>query len=434
VTSVRPQVLYIVHRVPYPPNRGDRIRSFHILDFLSKHADVHLATLADEPVSDSTMQELRKRCKQVAAERLSKARWLRGASSLACGRSATEGLFWSPRLQRTIRNWARATQFDAALVFCSSVFPYMSIPELDDVRTIVDLVDVDSQKWFDYASRARGLKRHLFRLEGNRTRQLEIKACQRASSMMLVSEAEAELFRRVCPNDHTFSVPNGVDVAYFQCSEGNGRPGHCVFVGALDYRANVDGICWFCREVWPQVRTAYPTATLAIVGRNPVRAVLDLQTVAGVEVFASVADVRPFLAQASVVVAPLRIARGIQNKVLEAMASGRAVIASREALEGIDVRTGEHVIQAESPAQWSSNLVRLFNESRERKQLGHAGRDFVAKRHNWANCLSPIAGLLALESKSTGEFHRQTPDFPFDHSGRCTCNRGAAAKHSLSLH
>ena len=117
----RPQILYIVHRVPYPPNRGDRIRSFHILDFLSKRADVHLATLADEPVSSETMQALHMRCKQVAIERLSKARWLRGASSVLRGRSTTEGLFWSPRLHRIIRQWANEPHYDGAFLYCSSV-------------------------------------------------------------------------------------------------------------------------------------------------------------------------------------------------------------------------------------------------------------------------------------------------------------------------
>jgi sugar transferase (PEP-CTERM/EpsH1 system associated) len=431
----RPQILYIVHRVPYPPDRGDRIRSFHILEFLSKRADIHLATLADESVSSDTMQALHSRCKRVAVERLSKARWLRGATSLMRGRSTTEGLFWSPRLHRIIRKWAYETHFDMAFLYCSSVLQYLSVHDLRDVPAIVDLVDVDSQKWFDYAAMAPGLKSQLFRLEGNRTRRLETEVSQRASSIVLVSEAEAALFRRICPNDHTCSVPNGVNIDYFQCSDGDGRPGHCVFVGALDYRANIDGICRFCGEVWPQVRAAYPTATLAIVGRNPVRAVVDLQAVAGVEVFASVADVRPYLAEASVVVVPLRIARGIQNKVLEGMAAGRAVIASREALEGIDVRSGENVIQADSPAQWSSNIVRLFNEPRERTQIAQAGRAFVANRHDWTNCLSPIASLLASVSKLTDLAKPLITEFTVDHCGQRTrsCRSGAAMEHSQSL-
>jgi polysaccharide biosynthesis protein PslH len=390
----RPQILYVVHRVPYPPNRGDRIRSYHILDYLSKRADVHLATLADEPISNETMHALRSRCKSVAIERLGKTRWLNGAKSLARGRSATEGLFWSRRLQRTIRDWAGQIRFDAAVLYCSSVFQYLSVPQLEDLPAIVDLVDVDSQKWFDYAARARGLKRFLFRLEGGRTRRLEEEVCRRASSVVLVSEVEAELFRRNCPNDHTYGVPNGVDLEYYQPLEGEGRPGRCVFVGALDYRANVDGLCWFCREVWPRIRQMSPDATLAIVGRNPVSAVTNLQNIAGVEVFPSVPDVRPYLAEASVVVVPLRIARGIQNKVLEAMASGRPVVASREAIEGLNIIPDRDATIVESRRLWTDKLLRLLGDAGKRRCLSQSGRSFVKQHHDWNNCLAPYDQFL----------------------------------------
>jgi sugar transferase (PEP-CTERM/EpsH1 system associated) len=267
---------------------------------------------------------------------------------------------------------------------------YLATPALRSVPAIVDLVDVDSQKWFDYAASARGLKRWLFRVEGNRTRRLEKAGCQRASSVFLVSEAEAELFRKVCPNDHTYGMPNGVDFNYFRTADGHGRPGRCVFVGALDYRANIDGICWFCREVWPHVRAQIPIATLAIVGRNPTADVRQLNSIPGVEVFASVPDVRPYLADASLVVAPLRIARGVQNKVLEAMAAGRAVVASHEALEGINARGGEHVIDAASPRGWSDEIERLLTDAATRQRLAQAGRRFVVDNHAWEACLAPL--------------------------------------------
>jgi sugar transferase (PEP-CTERM/EpsH1 system associated) len=394
VTKKRPNILYLVHRVPYPPNRGDRIRSFHILKLLAKRADVHLATLADEPLSSETMHALRMRCRQVAIENLGKTRWLRGAVSLARGRSATEGLFRSRRLYHTVRNWANQTKFDAVVLYCSSMLQYLGIPALRAVPSIIDFVDVDSQKWFDYAARARGLKRPLFRLEGVRTRQLEAAACRRASFVALTSDAEAALFRRVCPNDHTYGIVNGVDLEYFRFRECEGRRGRCIFVGALDYWPNVDGLHWFCREIWPHVRSKHPGATFAIVGRNPCAQINRLKSADGVEVFPSVADVRPYLAEASIAVAPLRVARGIQNKVLEAMASGRAMIASREALEGLSVVAGEHVIEANSPQQWTAEILRLFDEDHERARLARAGRAFTVEHHNWENCLEPFDRLL----------------------------------------
>jgi sugar transferase (PEP-CTERM/EpsH1 system associated) len=390
----RPDILYLVHRVPYPPNRGDRIRSFHLLEFLAQRANIHLATLADEPVPEETTKALNERCRSVAIQSLGRSRWLHGAASLATGVSATEGLFWNRDLFRTVRNWSRETNFDAAVVVCSSMVQYLSIPELRDVPAIVDLIDVDSQKWFDYAAKTRSPKRWLYLLEGGRLRRLERRSGCRASAVVLVSEAEAELYRTIYPNSHTYGVPNGVDLEYFHPLPGEGRPGRCVFVGALDYRANIDGICWFCREVWPQIRAARPDATLAVVGRNPSAEVRQLSHLGGVEVFGSVPDVRPYLADASVAIAPLRIARGIQNKVLEAMASCRAVIASPEALEGLSVAPEQHVLCAASPGQWVEMLTRLMASGELRSQLQQSARAFVATNHSWQACLAPVGALL----------------------------------------
>src|SRR5262245_4186059 len=260
----RKQLLMLVHRVPYPPNRGDRIRSYHLLRHLASEYDVHLATLCDEPVSADTVEALESVCRRAAiAPVMGPARWVRAAWSLATGRTATEGLFRSSRLADVVRSWARQTQFDAALVFCSSMLQYLNCDELASVRAVVDLVDVDSQKWFDYAERAAGPKRWLFCLEGRRLRKLEQRALDRASAVTLVSEAEAELFRRVFPNDKTVAVPNGVDLDYFRPENDGPQPWkplptadrtNLVFVGALDYRANIDGITWFASEVWPLLR------------------------------------------------------------------------------------------------------------------------------------------------------------------------------------
>jgi sugar transferase (PEP-CTERM/EpsH1 system associated) len=403
-----PDILYLVHRVPFPPNRGDRIRSFHLLDFLSQRANIHLATLADEPVPAATVDALRQRCRAVEISPLGKTRWLSGATSLAGGRSATEGLFHSTRLRNTVRQWGREIRFDAAVVFCSSMLQYLDAPELREVPALVDLVDVDSQKWLDYADSAWGLSRRLFQWEGRRLRQLERKACQRAAAIMLVSESEADLFRSVCPNDSTHGVINGVDLDYFQPATAKGRPNRCVFVGALDYRANVDGVCWFAQQVWPRIVERCAQATFAIVGRNPVAEVRRLERVPGVEVVGSVADVRPHLADASLAIAPLRIARGIQNKVLEAMACSRAVIASPEALEGLQVQPGVHVACAETPDQWAELALALFADDQRRERLAEQGRSYVLRNHQWAKCLEPVEALLSKCMAASGSCRRAT--------------------------
>jgi glycosyltransferase involved in cell wall biosynthesis len=182
-----------------------------------------------------------------------------------------------------------------------------------------------------------------------------------------------------------------------------GETGHidplsCVFVGALYYRANIDGVTWFCREVWPQLCSRFPGAKFVLVGRRPVASVRRLARDPSVEIAGDVLDVRSYLRNASVVAVPLRIARGIQNKVLEALAVGKAVIASPQALEGLEVVAGQHVCQASTAEEWLNGISRLFRDDAERRRLGAAGRLFVLNHHQWDQCLQPFAELLGLSS------------------------------------
>ena len=407
----RPKLLYLVHRVPFPPNRGDRIRSYHLLRRLAERCDVWLATLADEPVPAETRRELARRCADVAIEPVGQTRWLRAAASLATGRSATEGLFASPRLRHTVRRWAAEHTFDAALVFCSSMVQYLDCPGLAAVPAVIDLVDVDSQKWLDYADKSSGLKRWLFQLEGCRLRRLERSLPDCAAAITLVSQAEADLFRGVCPNDRTIALANGVDLDYFRPA--NTGPGtwqslpaqdrsNLVFVGALDYRANVDAACWFVRHVWPLIRQRLPNLTLALVGRNPAAAVERLAAEPGIRVISNVPDVRPYLAAADLAIAPLRIARGIQNKVLEAMAMGKPVIASPAALEGLDAQPDRHLVVADQPEQWTSAIEALLHDEERAFSLGMSARRFVLRHHAWEATFAPLDGLLFPDRPTRG--------------------------------
>ncbi|MCE9552263.1 MAG: TIGR03087 family PEP-CTERM/XrtA system glycosyltransferase [Planctomycetes bacterium] len=400
-----PRILYLVHRVPYPPNRGDRIRSFHLLKFLSTLGKVDLATLADEPLSDGDRQTLAESCNRVAIFPLAGiTRWLRAAAALASGNSATEGLFRSTPLHKTVKQWSREVQYDAVVVFCSSMAPYAMLPELKSARLLVDLVDVDSQKWLDYASTATFPRNRLYALEARRVRQLECQIVERADSVILTSPQEVETLQKFKPNDKTRSVTNGVDLDYFAPDVVTAAtPGAlCVFVGVLDYRANIDGLQWFCSEVWPEVRRRIPDATLQIIGRRPTPQVLRLAQIDGVQVIGEVSDVRPYALGAEISIAPLRVARGIQNKVLEAMAMGRPVVATPQALEGLNLVPGEHAIAAGSVEDWVTALERLHRDATERRRLGDAARALVIQRHAWESCLAPIDALLGLTPLSCG--------------------------------
>jgi polysaccharide biosynthesis protein PslH len=391
------KLLLLTHRVPYPPNRGDRIRAYHLLKFLSTRHEVSLACLADELFDSTTESELRRLTERLAIIPQSAAgKWFQAALAFTRGRTATSGLFASARLTKTIRQWTAKEKFDAVIAYCSSMAPYAFLPELSGTPKLVDLVDADSQKWLDYANQAQAVKRVLYGIEGRRLRAFENRLTQESSAIALVSEAEAELFRTICPNDRTHAILNGVDLEYFQSEESSEqiRPFSCVFVGALDYGANIDALEWFCSAVWPEVKRLEPQASLELVGRCPTRSIQKLVELPGVSIAANVPDVRPYLRRASLAIAPLRIARGIQNKVLEAMSMGKAVVATAGAAAGLNFEAGVHFVQADTPQEWIAALQRLWASESERSRLGRAGRKYVETYHSWDSTLEPWESLL----------------------------------------
>jgi polysaccharide biosynthesis protein PslH len=392
--SRRPTVLLLTHRTPYPPDKGDRIRTFNVLRFLSAHADVHLACLADEPVGAEQYEGMSRFATRVGVVPVGSSRWVHALTSLATGGTASQGAFRSSQMTELLRSWVQATRYDACLVSASSLVDYLDLPELRSTPAVVDLIDLDSQKWLDYAA-AGGLKAWLYRLEGNRLRQVEKQLAPRFRAAVVVSEVEADLYRQFGPADLIHVIPNGVDLDYFAPQPAPQTLG-CVFVGALDYKPNVLGASWFCREVWPELARRHPEARCQLVGRKPTASVLALATLSGVEVVGQVPDVRPYLASASVVIAPLQIARGIQNKVLEALSMAKAVVASPQAFAGIAAKAGEHLAEANNVRSWVEEIDRLWKSPAERARLGNAGREFVLANHCWQTCLEPLAGLLGI--------------------------------------
>ena len=387
-------MLFLTHRVPYPPDKGDRIRSFHILRYLSERTTVHLATLADEPVPATTLAALQRFCPRVAVVPLGGAgRWGRALGALVLGRTITEGAFNVPAFRQVIRAWTRDTAYHSVLVSASSLVPYLRMPELQEVRAIVDLVDVDSQKWLDYASVSRGPRTWLYRTEARRLRLLEQQLPTWAHAVTLVSEAETQIYREFCAPGPVHTISNGVDLDYFQPCPVENEQG-CVFVGALDYRPNVDGICWFCNEIWPEIHRQRPSLVLRLVGRNPVPAVSRLAEIPGVEVVGQVPDVRPYVNQAAVAIAPLRIARGVQNKVLESLAMGKATAVSLPSLAGLQAQPNKHLLLATSHAEWIESVLRLLDDPALRSRLGRLGRQYVEENHRWDRCLEQFGHLI----------------------------------------
>jgi sugar transferase (PEP-CTERM/EpsH1 system associated) len=395
---MRPTILYLAHRLPYPPDKGDRLRTYHILRFLSQAAGIHLASLADEPFGVDSRARLSSVCERVEIVSLEKLlRPLRAAGSFFLGRTVSEGAFASSRLRSLIREWAGTTRYHGVVASASSLAPYLQLPELRGVPLFVDMMDVDSRKWFDFAGSKFGPRAVLFRAEGRRLRRLEQQLGTLCKAVVVVSQGEADIYRQNGGRG-VHVVPNGVDLNYFLPQGDLLTEPRCIFVGALNYQPNIQGIRWFCREVWPNVVRQRPNARLSIVGRRPSPEVRELGSLPGVDVIGQVPDVRPYLARARVAVAPLQIAPGIQNKVLEGLAMGKAVVASPASALGLAVEPGIELLVAAAPDEWAQSICKLMDDESWARRLGEAGRRYVEEHHRWEKCLEPLKEILGLSA------------------------------------
>ncbi len=405
---VKRRVLMLTHRLPFPPDRGDRIRSFHLLKLLARHFDLAVACTSDEPVRNEQRDALAAMAQRVAITPISR-RYsrLRGVAAMLAGRAATPAAFFRPSLARTIQRWDEREPFDAILTFCTGMIDYARLltcsrrPGSPVPVHILDLVDVDSMKWLAYARQSRQPLRWVYSAESRRLRAIEAGCFDRFDAITFVSHAEAEAYRQhVGERPHLHIVTNGVDLDYFQpLPDADTR--RLVFIGVLDYRPNVDGIEWFVEHVMPPLRCRVAGARLSIVGRNPTRRVLELRHRDGVDVVGSVDDVRVHLRQAAAVIAPLRIARGMQNKVLEAMAAARAVVCSPAAFEGIDAVAGRDLLVGTEPQHWANTLERVLTEASYRQMIARSARRRVEQGCDWDRCLEPMIGLLSGQGPAT---------------------------------
>lgn len=389
-----PRVLYLTHRVPFPPDKGDRIRNYHVLRQLAARASVWLVALADEPVTPETKDALDALCERVAIVPVGRfTQKLRALRAALTGGSLSEGAFHSPSAEAILRQWSSETGFAAALVSAGPLAPYLRGNGLERVPGFVDLVDVDSQKWLDFSAASGAGKRLLYRFEASRLRNLERGLPSRAAAVSIVSEHEARVFESFAGPGTATVATNGVDLEYFQPSD-VAEELACAFVGALDYLPNVDAALWFADEVWPVIRAKHPAAEFRVIGRKPTPAVLRLGRRSGITVVGQVPDVRPHVASAAAVVVPMRLSRGLQNKVLEALAMAKAVVAAPPALAALTTVPGTHLLEARTPAEWAEAVTQLLAWPDRRRELGDAGRRYVEDRHHWDHCLRPLVDKM----------------------------------------
>jgi sugar transferase (PEP-CTERM/EpsH1 system associated) len=403
-----PSLLFLVHRIPYPPNKGDKIRSYHLLRFLAERYRVHLGTFVDDEDDWRYLPDVQKLCVDVCAVRLNPTRQrLVSLKGLLGGEPLSVPYYANSVLQA----WVRRKIYEegiSRMVFFSSPMAQYAPSNGVEVRKVVDFVDVDSEKWRQYAERHHWPMSWLYRREGERLLDFECGVASSADASVFVTRDEAELFRsRSRLEDMAIhSVMNGVDTDYFspdRSHENPYAPGGpvVVFTGMMDYWANVDAVTWFSTEGFPSIRKAIEGARFFIVGARPSRLVERLASRAGIEVTGAVRDVRPYLAHAEVAVAPLRVARGIQNKVLEAMAMARPVVVTSDALEGLDL-PGTLRRGGDTAEDFASAVIALLGSSPERRDIGALGRTWVQENHDWARTLRPVLDLIENRGENEG--------------------------------
>jgi sugar transferase (PEP-CTERM/EpsH1 system associated) len=394
-------LLYLVHRLPYPPNKGDKVRSYHLLKhLLAQGHRVHLGTFIDDPDDEEHLPALRGLCADLCAVSLQpRSAKVRSLAGLAHGEPLTLHYYDHPKLRDWVRATVAAQHIDAALVFSSSMAQYADV--VPDLPVVVDLVDVDSAKWTEYAVAHAWPMSWLYRREGERLLHYERAVVKRSFQSFLVTDKEVELFRHLAPEcgDKVLALCNGVDADHFAPAAERPSPFAAdevpiVFTGAMDYWPNIDAVGWFARDMLPALRERWPGLRFHIVGRNPAAAVRALASEA-VVVSGTVPDVRPYLQHAAAVVAPLRLARGVQNKVLEAMAMGRPVVCASTCIEAIDATPGQHVLAADDIESYVAQVHRLLADGDRSAAIGSAGRRYVLSRFSWPARLARLDEVLA---------------------------------------
>jgi polysaccharide biosynthesis protein PslH len=386
----RPEVLFLSHCVPNPPDKGEKIRAHHELNCLTEKYAVHLACFARTRQEVAQAHALTDRCASVHVELLPFARTLcKAAPRFAIGRSLTASFFGSAGVRRFAQRLAPRVQAVVAYSTVMGQYAPAGVP------LIYDMVDVDSEKWLTYGrTRFPGF---LFAAEGRRLRGLEQSLAARAQCTLLATEPERDLLVSFAPAQAVTAVENGVDSGYFDPAQRFARPFPApavVFCGAMDYYPNAEAVRWFAAEVFPLIRRRRPELEFWIVGRNPSRDVQRLAAVNGVRVSGAVPDVRPWLAAAEYVVAPLRLARGIQNKVLEALAMGKVVLASDSVCRTFGEKLPAGVVRCEVPTDYANPPVLSASEIR-------AG---AVARFDWRRNLRALEAAVeeAIALKSAG--------------------------------
>lgn len=390
------EILFVAHRCPYPPDRGDRMRSWNVLRYLAARAPVHLVAFSESRQIPMPLAEL---CASVTLLPHRPRRWMALAHSLWTGRPASLSYFGDRATTQAVQTCLAQAPISKIYAFSGQMAQHVP-PVLPSVRFIMDFVDVDSAKFAELADVHRGIRRWVYRREARLLAGFEQSVAHRANDCLFVSGPEAVLFQRRMTNGANVRiVPNGIDSQSYApalpSARDDGASPILVFTGQMDYAPNVDAVCWMAEHILPRVHRARPDVRFVIVGRNPAGRVRALARKPGIQVTGAVSDPRIWLNQADLVVAPMRLGRGVQNKVLEAMAMGRPVVATPLAADGIDIQPGLEFVRAAGVDAFVRAVLDLLADPSRAAQIGAQARQAMVDRYGWDRCLAPLGALIA---------------------------------------
>jgi sugar transferase (PEP-CTERM/EpsH1 system associated) len=386
------KILYICHRFPFPPKRGGKIRPFNMIrHFSTQGHKVTVCSLSRSPAEAKEGEGIRNHCEHFEMASVSNSiQVIRMVARLPVVTPSSMGFFYSPDLQRRIDNLLSTEQFDLIFVHCSSVAQY--VENVRGIPKILDFGDMDSQKWLEYANYKPFPLSLGYRLEGKKMEAAEKRLAKKFDMCTATTRAEWETLNSYRTALKTDWFPNGVDAEYFKPDGKGYDPDILSFIGRMDYYPNQECMFDFCRNTLPLIQARRPQAKLLIVGADPSPAVKKLEELPGVTVTGSVPDVRPFILRSAAMVAPLNIARGTQNKILEAMAMGVPVVTSPAGAGGVDAEDEAHFLVGDSPETYADACLRIMSAPDERSRLSVSGRERMLTHHDWQ------ASMLRLET------------------------------------
>ena len=397
------RILFLTHRVPYAPNRGDRIRAYHMLRSLSAYAEVTVVSLAHDREEERRARDVLEFAARVETVPVPRARnVLRGAALLPTGLPLTHALLDAPALVPLLNQVVEQHPPDVVLAYCSGVAHAALRAPLAGLPLVLDLVDVDSEKWALYARRTRGPMRLIYQREARWLARFEEAAARRAAAVLVVNERERGSLAARVPDARVMTVGNGIDVSSFSPAGPPANGARVVFCGVFNYRPNERGALWFAREVWPKVKARRPDAVLTLLGANPTTQVLKLaDRDRSIEVTGSVPDVRPWLWQSAVAIAPLAEARGLQNKVLEALAAGLPTVTTRVVADGLPDQVLAGCRVAETAEDFADAVLADFAMDPAERRDRAMSADLSGLQ--WEDQLRPLRAVLTAAARGNAD-------------------------------